>query len=254
MVHKEVHPDMAFQQVNVQSVYELRPLPYGIQSAGVRDLLKQWGWKGRVLQPFKADQHGQGWLIGAEGPPPASVFQTNSGDVLVTLHKKQEHGKNEPMILSSAKTKSLLKKIPQSSKVNSKEDKENIMPWNGMDPWGGFNKFKEAGDADQQMVRTSKIEQLHTQVSETVQSNLKDATEQRFLKLETGLTELREQNQKFETWFGEAGQSTAALRHDVTVLSGQVKENQQNISSMASDIRSGFANLEALLSKKQRQE
>ena len=120
------------------------------------------------------------------------------------------------------------------------------MPWSGLDPWGGFNKFKEAEGATAQPLRTSKLEKLQNQMQGVVESNIKDATEQRFQKLECGLTELKEQNQKFENWFGEAGQSTAALRHDVTMLTGQVKENQKNIADMSSDIRSGFANLEEL--------
>ena len=98
------------------------------------------------------------------------------------------------------------------------------------------------------------LRSCRNQMQGVVENNIKDATEQRFQKLECGLTELKEQNQKFETWFGEAGQSTAALRQDVNLLTGQVKENQKNISDMSTDIRSGFANLEALLSKKQRQE
>ena len=253
-LHSDVHPDQPFQQVQVHSVYELRPLPYGVQTAGVRDLLKQWGWKAKVLQPFKADQHGQGWLIGAEQPPPATVFQTSSGDVLVTLHKKPEENRNEPVVLSSAKTKSYLKKAPSATSSTSHRDKENVMPWNGMDPWGGYNRFKEADEAEAQPLRTSKFEKLQTQMQGVLENNIKDATEQRFQKLECGLTELKEQNQKFETWFGEAGQSTTALRQDVNMLSGQVKENQKNIADMSTDIRTGFANLEALLSKKQRQE
>ena len=253
-LHTDMHPDQPYQQVQVQSVYELRPLPYGVQTAGVRALLKQWGWKAKVLQPFKADQYGQGWLIGAEHPPPATIFQTNAGDVLVTLHKKQVEDKGQQVILSSAKTKSFLKKTPATQTSNSKADKENVMPWSGLDPWGGFNKFKEAEGVAAQPLRTSKLEKQQNQMQDVVESNIKDATEQRFQKLECGLTELKEQNQKFENWFGEAGQSTAALRHDVTVLTGQVKENQKNIADMPSDIRTGFANLEALLSKKQRQE
>ena len=128
------------------------------------------------------------------------------------------------------------------------------MPWNGVDPWGGYNKFREGAEQDAPMARSSKMERLQTQMHEVVENSLKDVTEQRFQRLETGITELREQNQKFETWFGEAGQSTAALRQDVNVLTGQVRENQQNISSLSGEIRSGFANLEALLAKKQRQE
>ena len=253
-VHKEIYPDKPFQQVNVSSIYEIRPLPYGVQTAGIRELLHQWGWKAKVLQPYKADQHGQGWLVGAETPPPMNVFQTSNGDVLVTMHKRQSFEKAEQVILAPTKTKTFLKKTPTRSSKDVANDKENVMPWNGLDPWGGYNKFSEGQEQDSQMTRTSKMERLQYQMHEVVESSLKDATEQRFLKLETGITELREQNQKFETWFGEAGQSTAALRQDVNVLTSQVRENQQNINTLSGEIRSGFANLESLLAKKQRQE
>ena len=172
----------------------------------------------------------------------------------MTMHKKQGMDRSEPVILASTKTKTFLKKAPLREQHAGSAEKENIMPWNGVDPWGGYNKFKENADQDVQMARSSKAERWQTQVHEVVENSLKDATEQRFQKLETGLTELREQNQKFKNWFGEAGQSTAALRQDVNQLSGQVRENQQNITSLSEEIRSGFANLEALLAKKQRQE
>ena len=188
-VHKEIYPDKPFQQVNVQSIYEIRPVPYGVQTAGIRELLKQWGWKAKVLQPYKADQHGQGWLVGAETPPPMNVFQTSNGDVLVTMHKRQSIEKAEQVILAPTKTKTFLKKTPARSTREVENDKENIMPWNGLDPWGGYNKFPDGHEQDSQMARTSKLERLQHQVHEVVESSLKDATEQRFLKLETGITE-----------------------------------------------------------------
>ena len=180
MVHKELFPDKPFQHVNVQMVYELRPLPYGIQTAGVRELLKQWGWKARVLQPFKADQHGQGWLVGAESPPPMNVFQTSSGDVLVSVHKKQGPERVEPVILASSKTKTYLKKTPAGPRGDQDQNKENVMPWNGVDPWGGYNKFREGAEQDAPMARSSKMERLQTQMHEVVENSLKDVTEQRF--------------------------------------------------------------------------
>ena len=72
-------------------------------------IFKQWGWKAKVLQPYKADQHGQGWLVGAETPPPMNVFQTNNGDVLVTMHKRQSIEKAEQVILAPTKTKTFLR-------------------------------------------------------------------------------------------------------------------------------------------------
>ena len=184
-------------------------------------------------------------LVGAEQPPPTSVFQTTAGDVLVTLHKKPEIDKKAASVLSSAKTKTFLRKSPASSASMRSADKENVMPWNGLDPWGGFNKFPEAEETGQSSHRTSKMEQLQVQVQGVVENGIKDATEQRFQKLETGITELREQNQKFENWFGEAGRSNAAIRQEVSSLAVQVKENKENLSAMSTDIRSGFANIEA---------
>eukprot|EP00435_Cladocopium_sp_Y103_P029701 s203_g7.t1 len=160
-LHKEMRPDTPFQQVS--------------SSNG-------------------DDQHGQGWLVGAEDPPPS----TTSGDILVTLHKKQEQGRNDHIVLTSAKTKDYMKKSPASSSAAPSQDKENVMPWNGVDPWGGFNKFRETGEQDHPMGRTTKLDQLQSQMQDAVQNNVKDVTEQRFQRLESGLTELREQNQKLK--------------------------------------------------------
>eukprot|EP00435_Cladocopium_sp_Y103_P050730 s1330_g15.t1 len=115
-VHKENHPDTPFQNVTVQSVYEIRPLPHGMQTSGIRELLDQWGWRAKVLQPFKADQHGQEWLVGSDIAPPFTVFPTTSGDVIVSLHKKQEAVKQDQVVLTTAKTKSFMRKSAPTSK------------------------------------------------------------------------------------------------------------------------------------------
>ena len=67
------------------------------------------------------------------------------------------------------------------------------------------------------------------------------------------MTELKEQNQNFQACF-EAGQSAVSLREDVGSLPFHVKEHQQTIQSMNSEIRSEFVNIEALLSTKQKKE
>ena len=198
----------------------------------------------KALQPYRADQHGQGWLVGSEMPPPAPVFETTSGDILVTLHKRQERNKEDHVVLSSIKTKSHMKQAPLQRKKKV-EDKENIAPWSGRDPWGGYNKFREVEEGDQRMTPVSKWDKLQGEVQGVVASSV---------KLETGMSELRHQNQKFENWFHEAGQSNASLRQEVGVLISQVKEHQQTIQHMGCEIKSGFQDLEALLSKKQRSE
>lgn len=71
-------------------------------------------------------------------------------------------------------------------------DKENIAPWSGRDPGGGYNKFREAEEGDQKMIPTSKWDQLQGEAQGVVANSLKDATDERCLKLETGMTELPE--------------------------------------------------------------
>ena len=63
-VHKEIYPDKPFQQVNVQSIYEIRPVPYGVQTAGIRELLKQWGWKAKGATAVQGgtNMDKDGWL------------------------------------------------------------------------------------------------------------------------------------------------------------------------------------------------
>ena len=50
--------------------------------------------------------------------------------------KKNEQTKAEQVILSSAKTKSHLKQGPTKNRQAKMEDKENLAPWSGKDPWG----------------------------------------------------------------------------------------------------------------------
>ena len=245
-IHNQLLPDTPFNDVTVQAIYELRPLPHGIQKSGVQSLLREWQWAARPLQPSKGDQHGAGWLVGGKEPP-QWLFQTSQGDVLVTVHKKAEQDKHQVVILGSQKTKAHMKAGPKKSS-GSAPGKENVIPFDGKDPWGGTNNYQK----DQSMAVTARIDQVQTKIQETVQSSIRGEQEERFRKLEVGLAEVKEQNGRFERWFHEAGQCSQEMQRQVTSLSGQVKEQKQELGQMATQIQSGFANIESLLAKSRR--
>ena len=255
-VHTELHPEVPYQNIAIQGTYEVRPLPHGIQKTGVQGLLKQWGWNAKPLQPCRGDQFGTGWLIGAEKEPPAWVLPTGKGDVVVTIHKKAEQDKSGPIILGSNKTKNHLRQAPGKSKAaaSSGADKENQAPFDGKDPWGGYNDYKKnhAPTEDHQMVATSKLEKVQTQMQDTILATMRTENEVRFKQLETGMQEIQEQNGRFERWFHEAGKCNSNLQSQVNTLASQVQEQKSDLTSMGDKIDRGFAELTSLLSKSRR--
>ena len=256
-VHQELMPETPYQNVHIDAVYEIRPLPHGIQKTGVLSLLRQWGWEARALQPSRGDQYGAGWLIGGKEPP-SWVFQTNEGDVLVSTHKKAENEKKHVVVLGSQKTKSHMRQAKQPGQGGQAHPGKENIPFEGRDPWGGMNTYAKNQNQDVPMAVTSKLDlvqsKLQDSVRQEVQANLREENEERFLRLETGMTELKEQNRRFEGWFHEAGKVSAGLQHQVNAIAGQVQEQKKEIGNMGDKIDRGFANIEALLSKSRRTE
>eukprot|EP00438_Fugacium_kawagutii_P023954 Skav232716 [mRNA] locus=scaffold4051:84716:89491:+ [translate_table: standard] len=272
-LHTALDVDSQYSEVSITAVYEARPLPHGIQKAGVAALIKQWGWAARPLQPCRGDHHGRAWLIGAEQPPPSSILPTTDGDVMLSLHRKPVSERPPLTILGSQKTKTYLKKDQPASSGSRPSDpwkprasaaagKENVVPWEGKDPWGGYNPITDKTmEVDEQASRPSKFQQLQ----DTVQDQIKGAHEQRFQKLETDITEIRKQQDKFESWFQDAGQATHNLQnqvgtlttqlaetkteinHQVGALVQQVSDNRQGLTDMGNRIEQGFAGLQELL-------
>eukprot|EP00438_Fugacium_kawagutii_P031198 Skav220793 [mRNA] locus=scaffold150:52383:57152:- [translate_table: standard] len=280
-LHAALDVDSQYSEVAVTAVYEARPLPHGIQRAGVIALIKQWGWAARPLQPARGDQHGRAWLIGAEAPPPSMVLPTSDGDVVLTLHRKPPTAKTPLAVLSSQKTLTHLKKDQSHGakaqgsneagpsnpwrkyveNQNKTENKENVIPWSGPDPWGGFNPPNKAMEVDEAPLRPAKIQQLQN----SVQDFVKEAHEQRFQRLETDITQIRQQQDKFESWFQDAGQATTTLQsqvgslttqlmetkneihQQVGTLTQQLGENRQGLTDMGTRIEQGFASLQDLL-------
>lgn len=90
-------------------------------------------------------------------------------------------------------------------------------------------------------------------------------TDTRLSCLETGITELRANNQKFEGWFNQIDQQLAAKVDSITQqvdlqghrveqinrdLASQVSTLQSSVSAIQQDISAGFTRMEALVEKR----
>ena len=266
--HSKLNPDVPFQDFHIQFVYEIRPLPHGTQRAGVIQLLKKWHWKARPLQPHHSDPQGMGWLVGAAVEPPAMLFPAEQGDVTVVLHRKMMNNSSGPQVLTTMKTRSHMQKAPRASQAAS-QSAHSIGPppgladpWaNWKDPWARAKPVVQASE-DVAMAATSRLDQLEERVSNNVQQQLLRANtsegeqkhEERFKKLEVDISELKQQHTRYEGWFQEAATVTNNMQSQIGELKTQVREHTTELSTVRSEIQSGFQNLESLFAKKHRAE
>ena len=247
--------------ITVQQIYEMRPFPHGTHRKAIQALLQTWGWAAKPIQPGKADSTGMSWKVGAEIPPPDQLLQTSKGYVTVTLQKQVASEGYGAKVSSSIKTQA---HIRQHSKERRSQNKENQPPnssaaaastedpWWGKrkdDPWGSYQPIS----TDVPMTVTPKLDSIETRLQQSLTSN-KEATEARLQKMETDIHEMKHQHGQYQQWFQEAGQANAHLQSQVLSLATQVQENKNEVSAMGSEIKAGFANLEAMLAKKSRTE
>ena len=74
---KEVRPDEDFEDVRILEVFELAPIPHGTTRQTMKDLLSQWGWKSKPLQPGRGSMHHMSWRIGSDTSLPKMYFRAS---------------------------------------------------------------------------------------------------------------------------------------------------------------------------------
>ena len=215
-----IYPGKDLALCTVQTIYEVGPLPHGLAHAQVGQLLKAWNWLAKPMRPNRSSDAGQFWDIGTSHAPPAAILHTEQGSVTVTLKKdKTPSAKAAPRIEASLRTKKHMMTAPASSKAVSSQD-----PWLQNDPWGGYKanaSSDQTDEAGQEVIFTdgrsgnsqaaqSKLSameerimgQLHKRLAELPPPGLEPAAN---AQLQTEITELQEQNKKFEAWFTDVG-------------------------------------------------
>lgn len=266
-LHVQIHPEVPYHNFDVVKTFELRPLPHGTQKLGVLNMLKAWGWKARPLQPCKPDATGMGWIVGAAEDPPKMLMTTSTGDVVISLQKTHGEEDISTTLTSSAKTQGFLRKQQRQDKTLPRDAKQSTSsappglaapsgsgdPWQFYDPWSGGRPVKPPQPMEDEPMHAKLMVDT---MEERLTATITEQTEARFQKLEVDMAEIKHQHQRHERWFQDAAVAVANqnLQSQVGTLTTQVAQQQQEVSTLSQDIRSGFQNLEALFAKKQRRD
>ena len=287
-------PDTPYVATQVQRIWQLFPLPHGLQKAGVAKLLDSISWIAKPLQPGKSSASAMSWHVGSSTSPPRGVITAFDSEILITELTKEQKPRPPPRFVASNKTQSHLRSEASSSS-KAAEASSSVDPWQvqGQDPWKdwkgpsasnkpGAGKQHVADVAGQLRVemQTAIRQEMdnHSQAAAST-DEIKEviaATDQRFKKLETTMTEVQAQNQQFHQWFGDMGkqlqttdaniqtiqytlsthqQELVGLQHGLQAVPSQVSQTMtaalaQQKQETACEINERFDRLEALLNKR----
>ena len=250
-IHSQIAPEAPYMNFQILQIYEMRPLPHGTQRHGVLALIKGIQWQARPLQPCRSDFMGMGWTVGAAAPPPRAIIQTKSGDVTITLQKAVSTSKHEPTVLTSRRTQKHIRSEAASSSSTSHPTTREEDPWMHFDPWSKHRPLPPTWsqeDTDEKMAPVStKLAEVQSQLRDDLLQELQRTSDSRIAKLEVGLEELREQNDKFEGWFQDAADANSKIQSQMQVLHEEVSVQKQDTASLAQEIRGGFSSMQLML-------
>ena len=248
-VFEALRPQHQFLKVRVSLRYRLYPLPHGLQRHSLVQLLKQWKWNAKPLQPDRGDSHGCAWLVGTSEEPAAQTFAIESGYVLVTKIKDSSIARSSPAICASTRTKKMILLDDDPDTASSAD------PWShGRDPWSKA-RIPDVSRPDTQMSQTarSKYEQLENGLKQDIKQDLETMIrkqiqdqapppglsehDKRVHALEVGMNELKHQNSKFESWFQSFGTRVNDQVSEMAELKKTVHEQQQVLAKVQTDVQ-----------------
>ena len=249
-VFEAMRPQHQFVKVRIVARYRLHPLPHGFQRHNLVQLLKQWEWNCRPLQPDRGDATGCAWLVGASGEPPAQALPIGTSYVLVTKVKDVGSARqHSSAICASTRTKKAL------LIDDDQEEAGSVDPWTGgRDPWSQARVHTPAppGAASSSSDATTKLSQIEVDLKQNLQQMLERTLEardaagpppglsdhdKRLHSLETSVNELRHQGVKFENWFQSFGTKVADQAQQLEALNCTVQEQQAELSRVKSDVQ-----------------
>eukprot|EP00435_Cladocopium_sp_Y103_P022918 s2398_g5.t1 len=291
---KQLKPEATFVATRVQRVFQLFPLPHGIQRAGIKKLLKDIGWLAKPLQPGRGQQDGMSWQVGSSEAPPVTVFTSFDREVLVTEITKPVITAKAPPFVASYKTQKHLRTEASSSNATAPQSD----PWQdaAVDPWRTWKPTTDLPTAGKSTSGKRHLAEITGQLREELHASMRkelegfkpapdvemdaSATEERFQRIESTMGEIQAQQSQFTQWCTQMQQSTTATESaiqtihytlnthqaDLQGLHTEVKSVSDTLGStfqkslashqadMAADFAARFDKLEAMMAKKHRSE
>ena len=153
-VGARLKPDTVMLAAGPKMDFELGPIPFGSDRAAIHRLCKQWKWQARAINPIRTLDNSTGmmWHVQAACDPPAQLFMTQMGEVVVArMPPKVTPGLSKPGTIGTSNTVGLC-----SIGSNESED-----PWaNYKDPWSvGLKKVVPTTPVDDPSLVLRQVEE-----------------------------------------------------------------------------------------------
>ena len=240
-VYGIIYPDKEYINCKPTDVYQLEPLPFGMQKSGVIKLLKEMSWNGRPMHPKQTKQEGQAWLIAAQTAPPEPMISTSSGDIVITWVRSLEP--KRPQVDSTIASIATRKHCAQHS-TSSSDD-----PWLHDDPWAQYRdktswtpptkaNHHAMNSSDEALTKIEEVEvnlqrKLAQKIQETLPTlNENPATSARIDKIEVDMQELKQQNAQFSQWFRESAEKQNQLHGQIEAMQSAQTQQQGAIAAL----------------------
>ena len=260
-VHKVLRPDMDFVGVDITQTWRLHPLPHGLQRGALCQLLKEWGWAARPLQPGRGAATGATWEVGSKDPPPRPVLSAFGEEVMISLLKeKRQHPRQTNLNLVPLRAqKHMLQQQQQQHQQHQhkgqtdpgEQAKDPWHAWPTTDPWAAAKgavatKAKPPAPPVQQ-----RIEAVTKELKEHVQQHLQhsavgnqheaqmrnDATQSRFEKLEAKVTEMAQHQGKVNKWMQEATGRMDNTEQQLQIMSKALEQQTNTVQQLGSNMQ-----------------
>eukprot|EP00438_Fugacium_kawagutii_P011105 Skav203176 [mRNA] locus=scaffold39:103479:107678:- [translate_table: standard] len=259
-----LRPGMDFIALQVQQIYELFPIPHGTQRQAIVQLLRDWSWPARPLQPGRGSATHMSWRVGAQSAPPSPVMTGFKNDIIITQVKELKPPEPKPTLIASRKTQRHLRQAPKVRPTSSTSGD----PWqdDGKDPWAGFVRTTPpaAGEGKSRLneiqaqlrseVATEVTARLGNQATEAIQAaaantaNAAGHQDQRLQALEVGLTELREQNGQLATWCKQTTERISQNENTMSAVQHTLDTHQHELHALGQNFQSTMSSVKRDLS------
>ena len=259
---KTLKPEAIFLGGGPRMDFELGPVPFGLDRAGLARLCNEWGWKAKPINPTKAVAGlGAVWHIQSCAEPPSSVVSLKGGaDVVIS---KMAPKPNNPVVVSSAVASAETIGLCQFNVVPAPA----ADPWLVKDPWSSYASKVAPAKVNAIDFETS-LQQVEQRIERAVLAKLPakpaptdmdqdmgvstDDTHIRIQELEAQVSKLASGHQQLELKVDEAGRKTDA---QISQLQHQMTAQLEGQGARIEDLfRGQMSQIESLLTKKARHE
>ena len=158
-VAMKLRPDSVYLAAGSRMMFEVGPIPFGMDRLAVTRLCSNWGWEAKPLNPSRAvGELGMIWKVQSCKDPPKQVVLYRGGEILISKLASADRPETQVQAPLLANAKTLAKCVAQPA-----ADQDGVDPWLKQDPWGGKQLTPAPSTAEIE-------ERLHKRVLESIGS------------------------------------------------------------------------------------